>query len=701
LSSNQVIIRIKGKKIEEIESAKEYLFGERQKKKMSLGNIPDSLLLNIFLGLELNDIYNCSRTCKRWYRVCQDEFLWKKLFLSRYSIEDKQYKSSHSNSWQFEYKRLFYHSPLIESEILEEHTDQVLHVSFSHNGTLFATCSRDGYVRVWSSSYPATCKYSANMKSFNWSYTHFSQFNETDTLLLVSGVHFGDHSSSGEIAVFSLDEFLVRFYLIIFSHLFNPHFLYYFQLQCRVLNKPYDIYGTWYSNEYLLSGRFHYLGLFVSCSALWLNKAYQEAESERKPIVKRLLKFYNKNAGSIRTIMIANSQNDDVDSEVEKVKEKKRRKSRTVINRANSTVNFPSSSLDKRLRSIQTPPVEDQRIDFFGAKSEEACTMQSPIRYSCEYLKKQSNSKVLNKDDLDSDTDNDFDDPPLPWEEEWTNLSEEEQTIAPSLTNGQSFSKIDSHQHQIKKSQHSYEEYDSSESEGRYLATNDKLLIFTTGSLTYTPHQIGIKKIKPFRFQEFITDTPSLSQRLLEKRQQEANKLADMSLNWQDEDSLSQYFDSIDHIIDVKGYIIGMGLSPDHRYLYVNCRSWPDDCIIEHPLDAPPISHRIDMHIIDLKTFKQVGKMLGPHKAYAPNNACFFIFLDVCHQYVASGAEDKYAYLWDRHYGNCLAKLPHNDIVNSVAFNPVDNEVLISVSDDNTIKIWRSRHRMKQLSFKK
>lgn len=44
----------------------------------------------------------------------------------------------------------------------------------------------------------------------------------------------------------------------------------------------------------------------MSCSALWLNKAWQESESEKKPIVKRLFKFYNRKASSIRTITVAN-----------------------------------------------------------------------------------------------------------------------------------------------------------------------------------------------------------------------------------------------------------------------------------------------------------------------------------------------------------------------------------------------------------
>lgn len=43
------------------------------------------------------------------------------------------------------------------------------------------------------------------MKTFSWKYTQFSQFNSSDTLLLVSGVHFGTPlSTSGEIAVFRL-----------------------------------------------------------------------------------------------------------------------------------------------------------------------------------------------------------------------------------------------------------------------------------------------------------------------------------------------------------------------------------------------------------------------------------------------------------------------------------------------------------------
>ena len=54
-----------------------------------------------------------------------------------------------------------------------------------------------------------------------------------------------------------------------------------------------------------------------------------------------------------------------------------------------------------------------------------------------------------------------------------------------------------------------------------------------------------------------------------------------------------------------------------------------------------------------------------------------------------SGAEDKHGYIWDRHYGICLTRLPHTDVVNSVAFNPKDPEMLVSVSDDQSIKVCK------------
>lgn len=58
----------------------------------------------------------------------------------------------------------------------------------------------------------------------------------------------------------------------------------------------------------------------------------------------------------------------------------------------------------------------------------------------------------------------------------------------------------------------------------------------------------------------------------------------------------------MDKIIDLHGHIIGMALSPDHRYLYVNSRPWPEGYKISDPLEPPPIAQEIDLHVIDLAT---------------------------------------------------------------------------------------------------
>lgn len=57
---------------------------------------------------------------------------------------------------------------------------------------------------------------------------------------------------------------------------------------------------------------------------------------------------------------------------------------------------------------------------------------------------------------------------------------------------------------------------------------------------------------------------------------------------------------------------------------------------------------------------------------------------------LGSGAEDRHGYIWDRHYNICLAKLRHQDVVNSVVFSPQEQELLLTASDDATIKAWRS-----------
>lgn len=598
--------------------------------------MPDSILLSIFQYLAPKELTIAGEVCRSWHRVSHDEFL----FLSLLG----------KTSWLGEFKRLAYHTPLIETEILKEHSHQVLHVSFSHNGKMFATCSKDGYILVWQSQYPVTIKYLHDMKTFSWKYTQFSQFNCTDTLLLVSGVHFGTpHSTSGEIAVFKV----------------APGF----DLQCRVVNKPYDIFGTWYSERYLLSGNLHWLAHLVSTSVVWLNKANQESASEHVPIMTQLFRFYNGNASSIRAIMVANCLAPAPAETTEQQSQPSSSNTKEVKGNPPSHKNLLSPSNEPSSSQQQEEPEvlhhASSRLQYSKLeggfsnwrKLGDGFEYASPIQYNQEYRQVEMQRKAH---ESDSESEN-----PL-WEEE----SESGES---SIT----------------------EECDTDE-----LANNpEKFLIFTTGSKTYTPHKVGFKRIKLVSFPRRLDPGPSLRERIAQRERERERQNTPSMEDWLNYESVADKFDKIDHLIDLHGHIIGMGLSPDHRYLYVNTRPWPKGYVITNPLQPPPIAQEIDIHVIDLVTLKQVGTMLRAHKAYTPNNECFFIFLDVCNEYVASGAEDKHGYLWDRHYGICLAKFPHTDVVNSVAFNPRDPEMLVTTSDDYTVKIWRSRAMVKALGL--
>ncbi|XP_071097466.1 F-box/WD repeat-containing protein 5-like [Haliotis cracherodii] len=609
-------------------------------------HLPDDLLLKIFSNLPVADLARASYTCQRWFQVSLDDLLWKGLFYHHWHIAPSVPMAPGKHSWRQEFKRLYYYTPVLESENIGKHKDQVLHVSFSHNGQLFATCSKDGTVKVWTSSYPATLKFEHDMKEFTWKYTQFSNFNESDTLLLVSGVHFGNMSTSGEIAVFSLTQ--------------N------FELQCRVINKPYDVFGTWYDDTHLLSGNLHWTRQLNSCSALWLNKASQSIESERESVVMRLFRFLNTNASSIRTIMISKNL---TDSKLDMAVNAEKPAQEPVWGKAD--MNGESQAcvkvMENSVHSVtsQTGSRQDigNQINGRIIYRPEYWEAEEVMNHSMECSLRQVEIEAAlpcaccdSDDDMSPQPNNQFYGFPDNCRLPTNNTSEKHNTIKQKVSE-----------------------------------QCDKLLIFTMGSLTYTPHQIGIKRIDSLKGDSTVGQSHcgDGGVRFL---------LPDVDEN---NHGVDRPYDSVDEIFDMDGHIIGMSLSPDHRYLYVNSRPWPPGYEICNPLQPPPIAQEIDVHVIDLCKMKEVGTMLRSHKAFTPNDECFFIFLDVCEEYVASGAEDKHGYIWDRHYGICLHRFPHSDVVNCVAFNPVDSEVLITVSDDNTIKIWRSKNQEKQIKSSK
>ncbi|XP_072816645.1 F-box/WD repeat-containing protein 5 isoform X1 [Vicugna pacos] len=536
--------------------------------------LPDSLVYQIFLSLGPADVLAAGLVCRQWQAVSRDEFLWREQFYRYYQVARDVPRHPAATSWYEEFRRLYDTVPCVEVQTLREHTDQVLHLSFSHSGYQFASCSKDCTVKIWNNDLTISLLHSADMRPYNWSYTQFSQFNQDDSLLLVSGVFLGPHnSSSGEIAVISLDTFA---------------------LLSRVRNKPYDVFGCWLTDTSLISGNLHRIGDITSCSVLWLNNAFQDVESENVNVVKRLFKIQNLNASTIRTVMVADC----------------------------SRFDSPDLLLD-----AGAPDNAPGRVFDLGSDGEEEEASPGPA--GAKGLRRLLDGLLEGRAQ--------------------PQLSERmlETKVAELLAQGR-----------------------TKPPEPSTADARNKLLIFTTGCLTYSPHQIGegpqgIKQILPH---QMTTAGPVLG----EGRGSDA------------------FFDALDHVIDVHGHIIGMGLSPDNRYLYVNSRAWPSGSVVADPMQPPPIAEEIDLLVFDLKTMREVKRALRAHRAYTPNDECFFIFLDVSRDFVASGAEDRHGYIWDRHYNICLAKLRHQDVVNSVVFSPQEQELLLTASDDATIKAWRS-----------
>uniref|UniRef100_A0A8C7SRL9 F-box and WD repeat domain containing 5 n=2 Tax=Oncorhynchus mykiss TaxID=8022 RepID=A0A8C7SRL9_ONCMY len=559
--------------------------------------LPDSLVLEIFLRLPHDTVLSAGLACRQWLAVSKDEFLWRELFYSYYRIPRSVPRHPASLSWYREFKRLFDCIPCVEVQTLKEHHDQVLHLAFSHRGHRFSSCSKDCTVKLWDTERPdgtITMVHSSSMRQFNWGYTQFSQFNADDTLLLVSGVYLGSHhSSSGEIAVISLENYT---------------------LLSRVRNKPYDVFGCWLNETHLISGNLHWIGNMTSCSVLWLNKAFQDVESENVNVVKRLFKIQNINASTIRTVMVAHCRRHD---------------SPDLLLDYEAQGQSQPLSHQPLLFDLGTTDSEEDEEDDEERRREMRLQGLSTAHLpqltpsGLEHVIQGRHSEASEARELET---------------KWARLMARTHTKAPDPN--------------VLSSAPGDEE-------------DKTYLLFTTGSLTYSPHQIGIKRIMP---DQMTTSGPVLGE----------------------ERSTDEFFDSLDHVIDIHGHIIGMGLSPDHRYLYVNSRAWPAGCVISDPMSPPPIAEEIDLHVIDLKSLREERRSLRAHRAFTPNDECFFIFLDVSRDFVASGAEDKHGYIWDRHYNICLARLQHDDVVNSVAFSPADQELLLSASDDSTIKVWRS-----------
>ena len=184
-------------------------------------------------------------------------------------------------------------------------------------------------------------------------------------------------------------------------------------------------------------------------------------------------------------------------------------------------------------------------------------------------------------------------------------------------------------------------------------------LIFLCSDLTTAPHQLGFKIIS----RDNLVAVPVISQP--------------------------------DRVIDMMGHIVGISLDRQSRHLFVNVRRWPDGAR-PHPDYPPPIAREIETRVVDLSTLAVSDLQYRGHKGFTDTTEAFYIYLDTSDHLLCSGSEDGLGYIWDRQYGCQLATLRHQDVVNCAAINPSDPEMVVTVSDDQTIKVWLSKQRQRK-----
>ncbi|CAC5371382.1 FBXW5 [Mytilus coruscus] len=195
-------------------------------------HMPDDFIIHIFSFLDCNSLLEASKTCSKWRRVAIDESLWKdlvscKVGRPRTSLPDCE-------SWYEEFRRLCMNVPVVESEVLKEHEDEVYHVMFSPSGKYFSSTGKDGYVIVWKLGMPTTM-FTKKLVVDLPSYTRFSEFNQSETKLLVAGMDMG-YFYDGFIKIYQFGKELIEL--------------------CHVRVEFPNFRGAWYDdNNFISMGR--------------------------------------------------------------------------------------------------------------------------------------------------------------------------------------------------------------------------------------------------------------------------------------------------------------------------------------------------------------------------------------------------------------------------------------------------------------
>ncbi|KAI0934659.1 hypothetical protein AcV5_006428 [Taiwanofungus camphoratus] len=128
-------------------------------------------------------------------------------------------------------------------------------------------------------------------------------------------------------------------------------------------------------------------------------------------------------------------------------------------------------------------------------------------------------------------------------------------------------------------------------------------------------------------------------------------------------------------MIQLHGELTSVKISQDSRYALIN--------------RAPDIDSHCGIDLWDLDTGRIARKYTGQRQSRHVIRSCFG---GIDGTFVASGSEDGNVYVWHRDSGTLLEVLSGHGAgsVNSVAWNPRNERMFASCSDDKTIRIWEA-----------
>ncbi|KAG1789467.1 WD40-repeat-containing domain protein [Suillus plorans] len=122
--------------------------------------------------------------------------------------------------------------------------------------------------------------------------------------------------------------------------------------------------------------------------------------------------------------------------------------------------------------------------------------------------------------------------------------------------------------------------------------------------------------------------------------------------------------------VHMEGELTSVKISEDSQYALIN--------------HAPD-----EIHLWDLKEFRLAHKFTGQQQGHHVIRSCFG---GIDGNFVISGSEDRNVYVWHRDTGTSLEVLEGHGLgsVNSIAWNPHNERMFASCSDDNTIRVWEA-----------